>query len=109
MAPMAAAAGLVIGLEPFHPILRAMTYVHTLRHAAALTGGRPGTGLVVDLAHLWWDPGLVDDVAAIAGTGYDGWVEDEVVVRMPKEERAGYLTASHDFLDGVVRHAPSTP
>ncbi|MBW8827583.1 MAG: sugar phosphate isomerase/epimerase, partial [Acidobacteria bacterium] len=60
MVPLAVEAGVLIGLEPFHPVLRAMTYVHTLRHAAALTGGVPGTGLVVDLSHLWWDPGFLD-------------------------------------------------
>jgi sugar phosphate isomerase/epimerase len=67
MAPLGVDHGARIALEPMHPILRSMTYVHTLRHAAALTGGRPGTGLVVDLAHLWWDADLVDDVAAHVG------------------------------------------
>lgn len=64
MAPLAVDAGVRIGFEPFHPVLRAMTYVHTLRHAAAILGGVPGTGLVVDLSHLWWDPAFLDDVAA---------------------------------------------
>jgi sugar phosphate isomerase/epimerase len=146
MAPLAADAGVRIGFEPFHPVLRAMTYVHTLRHAAAIVGGLPGTGLVVDLSHLWWDPAFLDDVAAnvdailtvqvtgvpnealaemrygrcppwegdipvaatlaaILGTGYDGWFEDEMVVGMPKDERAPYLAASHAFIADALSSA----
>ena len=146
MAPLAASRGLLLGLEPFHPILRAMTYVHTLRHAAELTGSRPGTGLVVDLAHLWWDRCFLEDLAehlgeivtvqvagvstpaltelryercppwegdisvvdllnAIAESGYDGWLEDEVITRMAREDRPSYLAASRRFLEQI----PSNP
>jgi sugar phosphate isomerase/epimerase len=141
-APLAARRGLAIGLEPFHPILRALTYVHTLQHAAELTGGLPGTGLVVDLAHLWWDRHFLRDVRdhlgevltvqvtgvpadalaemrydrcppwegdirvlellnAIVAVGYDGWLEDEVVTRMTKEDRLSYLAASRSFLEKI--------
>jgi sugar phosphate isomerase/epimerase len=142
MGPVATSRGVVIALEPFHPILRATTYVHTLRHAAELTGGRPGTGLVVDLAHLWWDRYFLTDVAdhlqdivtvqvsgvptdaltelrydrcppwegdipvlellnTIAAEGYDGWLEDEMIIRIAKEDRPTYLAASRRFLDTI--------
>ncbi len=59
----ATARGVTVALEPMHPILRAWSYVHTLRHAARLVEGLAGVGLVVDVAHLWWDPDLTEDFA----------------------------------------------
>jgi sugar phosphate isomerase/epimerase len=65
MAPIAAAAGVRLMLEPVHPLLRWASYVHSLRHAVELTGGAPGTGVLLDVGHLWWDRHLVDDIGAL--------------------------------------------
>jgi sugar phosphate isomerase/epimerase len=61
--PRAAEAGAVLVLEPIHPLLRHYTWIHTLRHAAALAEDIEGAGVMVDVAHLWWDPDLVGDFA----------------------------------------------
>lgn len=67
MAPVAAAAGALLLLEPVHPLLRRFAYVHTLRHAADLTGEADGTGLLADTAHLWWDRDLMSDISTHGG------------------------------------------
>jgi sugar phosphate isomerase/epimerase len=63
MAPIAAERGLRLLLEPVHPLLRWAGYVHSIRHAMELTRALPGTGLMIDTAHLWWDRHLLDDLA----------------------------------------------
>jgi sugar phosphate isomerase/epimerase len=57
----AAAAGLVLAMEPIHPIMRHFSWVHTVRQAAELVRGVDGAALLVDVSHVWWDPNLVDD------------------------------------------------
>lgn len=66
MAPIAVAGGVRLMLEPVHPLLRWVSYVHTLRHAVDLTGAAPGTGVLVDVGHLWWDRDVLDDIATLA-------------------------------------------
>jgi sugar phosphate isomerase/epimerase len=62
MAPIAAERGLRLLLEPVHPLLQWAGYVHSIRHAMELTCALPGTGIVVDTAHVWWDRHLFDDL-----------------------------------------------
>jgi sugar phosphate isomerase/epimerase len=63
MAPIAAERGLRLLIEPVHPLLRWAGYVHSIRHAMELTGALPGTGIMVDTAHLWWDRHLFAELA----------------------------------------------
>lgn len=63
LAPIAAAHGVRVMLEPLHPMLHLMSYVHTFAHALDLVGDHPGTGIVVDTTHVWWDARFLDDLA----------------------------------------------
>jgi sugar phosphate isomerase/epimerase len=65
--PRAAEAGAVLTLEPIHPLLRHYTWIHTLRHAAVLAEGFEGAAVMADIAHLWWDPDLVEDLQRYIG------------------------------------------
>ena len=51
---------LAVMVEPMFPMMRAYTYVHTLSHAFELVADLDGAKVVVDTAHLWWDPRLVE-------------------------------------------------
>ena len=51
---------LAVMVEPMFPMMRAYTYVHTLSHAFELVADIDGAKVVVDTAHLWWDPRLVE-------------------------------------------------
>jgi sugar phosphate isomerase/epimerase len=66
-APAAKAAGVRVLLEPIHPIGRTVSYLHTVRHALRLVTAIDGAGIVIDVAHLWWDPELLDEVRAHIG------------------------------------------
>jgi sugar phosphate isomerase/epimerase len=60
LATRAADVGIVIMLEPMFPVMRQYTYVHTLSHALELVTDLDGATVVIDTAHLWWDPELVE-------------------------------------------------
>ena len=130
--PVAEDAGVILMIEPVHPLMRSVSYVHTLDHALDLVAGIPGTGVVLDLGHLWWDRTLperiathaeriatvqVTDVAVpdmadlryertqlgegdvplgplvttLEQSGYRGWYENELILRMPRSERPAFL------------------
>lgn len=76
--PAAADLGVRIMVEPVHPLMRSVSYVHSLGHALHLVGAIPGVGVAIDLGHLWWDPQLPDqlrsapeDVATVQITDVD--------------------------------------
>jgi sugar phosphate isomerase/epimerase len=67
-----------IMLEPMHPLMRRWSYVHTVSHALTLTDTIAGVGIVVDLAHVWWEPGLeehlrasIDDIVSVQVANVD--------------------------------------
>lgn len=67
----AAAAGVVLAIEPMHPIYAAdRGVVSTLGQALDIAEQFPATtvGVVVDTFHVWWDPQL-DDQIRRAGKG----------------------------------------
>lgn len=143
MAPIAADAGVVLALEPVLPLMGHISYVHTLRHAAELTEGRPGTALVADTGHLWWDRRVLDDLAALCSqiatvqvddvdgealvdnayrrvqlgdgvvplqellaaleaSGYAGYYENEVIARVPRDERAAFVRLGGERLAALL-------
>jgi len=55
--------GIRIMLEPIHPLMRHLTFVHTVEHGLALTDGIEGAGIVLDVGHVWWQR----DVEALIG------------------------------------------
>jgi sugar phosphate isomerase/epimerase len=58
--PHARAANMPLALEPLHPMTAAdRCLINTLDQALDLCDALgAGTGVVVDVYHLWWDPGL---------------------------------------------------
>ncbi|MBT0771655.1 sugar phosphate isomerase/epimerase [Kineosporia sp. J2-2] len=72
LAGHAAAAGVVLAVEPMHPIYAAdRGVVSTLDQALDLVGDLPAevAGVVVDTFHVWWDPDLA---TLIARAGREG-------------------------------------
>lgn len=65
MLPLARAAGVHLGLEPFHPMLLAeRSVIVTLAQANDVVEqvGDPFLGIVVDLYHVWWDAHLPSEL-----------------------------------------------
>lgn len=62
--PIARDVGVGLMLEPMFPVMSEITYVHTLRHALRIVAPFDDGRVVVDTAHLWWEPELSDLVGA---------------------------------------------
>lgn len=70
LAPAASDAGIRLGIEPMHPIFAAdRGVVSTLAQALDIAEQHEPevVGVVVDTFHLWWEPGLVGQIARAAG------------------------------------------
>ena len=69
--PYARDAGIVLALEPLHPMVCATRSVLcTLRQAndwCDALGGGPEIGIVVDTYNVWWDPELESQIERAAG------------------------------------------
>jgi len=70
--PHARAAGVPIAIEPLHPMYAAdRACVNTLGQALdiceAIGGG--GIGAAIDVYHLWWEPGLEEQIARAGRMG----------------------------------------
>ncbi len=66
LVPAALAAGVRLGIEPMHPIFAAdRGVISTLGQALDIAEQFPveAVGVVVDTFHLWWEPGVLDQVA----------------------------------------------
>lgn len=61
-APTACALNVTMGIEPLHPFLHPMGYIHTIRHAARLAKRVEGCGIILDVAQVYWDCDLFDDI-----------------------------------------------
>jgi sugar phosphate isomerase/epimerase len=62
--PLARELGVVIGIEPLHPLLHASSFLHSLRDTARIAAQVESCGVIVDLVHLYWDRQFLDDIAA---------------------------------------------
>ncbi|WP_435743243.1 sugar phosphate isomerase/epimerase family protein [Nocardioides sp. SYSU DS0663] len=65
LAPEAGARGVRLGIEPMHPIFAAdRGVVSSLGQALDIAEDHPAdqVGVVVDTFHLWWEPGVLDQV-----------------------------------------------
>jgi sugar phosphate isomerase/epimerase len=70
LSDFAAGCGVVLGIEPMHPVYCAdRSVVVTLAQALALAERQPPdrVGVVVDAYHVWWDPELSAHIAAAGG------------------------------------------
>jgi len=69
LAPLALRLGVGLGLEPLHPMFAPEHGpVSTLAQALDICDAAgPGSGIVLDTYHVWWDPDLYGQIAR-AGT-----------------------------------------
>lgn len=69
--PYAKEAGVTLALEPLHPMICAFrSCLSTLGQAndwIERLGGGPELGVVVDVYHVWWDPGMEREIERAAG------------------------------------------
>ena len=68
--PDAAKAGVVLGIEPLHPMYAAeRSVVVTLKQANEIVErlASPAAGVVVDAFHVWWDPDVMDQIERARG------------------------------------------
>lgn len=68
--PFAAQHGVLLAIEPMHPIYAAdRGVISTLGQALDLAEQFPAetVGVVVDTFHLWWEPGVQEQIARAAG------------------------------------------
>jgi sugar phosphate isomerase/epimerase len=75
---LASGCGVRIMLEPIHPIMRDLSFVHTLAHGLAMVEGIDGAGVVLDVGHVWWEHDLdalvrahLDDIVSVQLTNVD--------------------------------------
>jgi sugar phosphate isomerase/epimerase len=77
--PYASECGLRLGIEPLHPMFAAdRSVISTLGQAldTAEAIGSPGVGVVIDVYHVWWDPGLYHQIERARGRIYGFHVND---------------------------------
>lgn len=68
--PDAEKAGIVLGIEPLHPMYAAeRSVVVTLKQANDLVGRlqSPAAGVVIDAFHVWWDPEVMSEIERARG------------------------------------------
>jgi len=68
--PDAEKAGVVLGVEPLHPMYAAeRSVVVTLKQANEIVErlASPAAGVVVDAFHVWWDPDVMDQIERVRG------------------------------------------
>jgi len=106
--PDARAAGVVLAVEPLHPMYAAdRAVVSTLGQALDLAERFPAesVGVVVDTFHLWWDPDLL---AQIARAGRGGRIASYQVCDWVTPLPADVLLARGMMGDGHIDFAPIT-
>jgi sugar phosphate isomerase/epimerase len=69
--PHARAAKVPLAIEPLHPMYAAdRACVNTLAHALDLCAALgEGTGVAIDVYHVWWDPNIADQIARAGREG----------------------------------------
>jgi sugar phosphate isomerase/epimerase len=69
--PHARAAKVPLAIEPLHPMYAAdRACVNTLAHALDLCASLgDGTGVAIDVYHLWWDPNIAEQIARAGREG----------------------------------------
>jgi sugar phosphate isomerase/epimerase len=97
--PDAEKAGVILGIEPLHPMYAAeRSVIVTLKQATDLANqlSSPAAGVIVDVFHVWWDPEVMHQIerarGKIAGFHVSDWP-----VPLP-----GILTGRAMMGDGVI-------
>jgi len=141
-AALAVDYGIRVMLEPIHPLMRNLSFVHTMAHGLAMVEDIEGAGVVLDLGNVWWEHDLERlirdhvadivtvqltnvDAAALAearyersplatgdipvaslirlleSVGYQGWYEEEVLMRSRRDQRLDLVRASKKWFDAL--------
>lgn len=72
VAQHAAEVGVKLALEPLHPMYAAdRSCINTVASARAVCDrvGHPALGVAVDVYHVWWEPGLAEQIASLGREG----------------------------------------
>ncbi|GAA0431276.1 3-dehydroshikimate dehydratase [Acrocarpospora corrugata] len=104
LAPYAADRGVRLALEPLHPMYCAdRAVLSTLGQALDFAEPYPPevVGVVVDTFHLWWDPGVFDQIAR-AGARIASYQVCDFLCPLP----ADVLLGRGMMGDGVIDFAP---
>jgi len=79
VAEYASRRGVRLGIEPLHPMFAAdRSVINTLGQALDLADaiGAQGLGVIVDVYHVWWDPGLFTQIERAGGRIFGFHVSD---------------------------------
>jgi sugar phosphate isomerase/epimerase len=97
--PDAEKAGVILGIEPLHPMYAAeRSVVVTLKQATDMAEqlASPAAGVVVDAFHVWWDPEVMHEIARARGK-IVGFHVSDWAVPLP-----GILMGRSMMGDGVI-------
>ncbi|MFI6375680.1 sugar phosphate isomerase/epimerase family protein [Streptomyces sp. NPDC050546] len=100
LAPLAGELGVVLAIEPMHPMYCSdRSVISSLRQARLLAERFPAeqVGVLVDAYHVWWDPDLYDELALL-GERIAGFQVCDWTVPLP----AGVLTGRGMTGDGCI-------
>ena len=78
----ASSRGVRLGIEPLHPMFAAdRSVINTLGQALDLAEeiGAAGLGVIIDVYHVWWDPGLFAQIERARGRIFGFHVSDWLV------------------------------
>jgi sugar phosphate isomerase/epimerase len=104
--PYAADRGVRLALEPMHPMYCADRGVlSTLAQAIEVAAPHPpgAVGIMLDTFHLWWDPGVLGQVAAVgAGNRIAGYQVSDFLSPLPADVLLGRAMMG----DGVIDFGP---
>jgi sugar phosphate isomerase/epimerase len=92
--PHAEEAGVVLGLEPLHPVYAAdLSMIVTLSQALDIVDKFDSSYLKVtlDVFHTWWDPGLYDQLRRASGRVCGYHVNDWVPIRFGINSSRGMM------------------
>jgi sugar phosphate isomerase/epimerase len=108
LAGRAGAAGVVLAIEPLHPMYASdRAVVSTLAQAIDIAEqfAASAVGVVVDTFHVWWDPQLLSQIArAGAGRRIASYQVCDWATPLPED----VLLARHYPGDGVIDFGPIT-
>jgi sugar phosphate isomerase/epimerase len=100
LAPVAGDLGVVLAIEPMHPMYCSdRSVISSLRQARLLAEEFPAeqVGVLVDAYHVWWDPDLFDELSLL-GERIAGFQVCDWTVPLP----AGVLTGRGMMGDGCI-------
>jgi len=103
----ACAANVRLALEPIHPMdIVFKGVVNSLTHATTLTEQIPGLGLILDVYHSWWDPGLPTPPSATAGVQICGISQSSRDTKLDRTTLAESLISVAPIIRNVLGAAP---